>query len=43
VTKKGLRQGDALLCLLFILDLEKVIRETIKGTILNKSTDLSIC
>jgi sorting nexin-29 len=42
-TKKGLRQGDALSCLLFNLALEKVIRETsldIRGTILHKSLQI---
>ena len=40
---KGLRQGDALSCLLFNIALEKVIRESnidTRGTIFNKSVQL---
>jgi sorting nexin-29 len=42
-TQKGLRQGDALSCLLFNIALEKVIRESgidTRGTVFHKSTQL---
>ena len=42
-SNKGLRQGDALECLLFNLVLEKVVRETgiqSNGTIFNRSVQL---
>jgi hypothetical protein len=42
-TQKGLRQGDALSCLIFNIALEKVIRESgidTRGTAFHKSTQL---
>ena len=42
-TRKGLRQGNALVCLLFNLALESAVRESgihIGGTILNRSVPL---
>ncbi|XP_073979057.1 uncharacterized protein [Rhodnius prolixus] len=43
LTRKGVRQGDALACLLFNIALERVMRETeiqIGGTIFNKSVQV---
>jgi sorting nexin-29 len=45
-TKKGLRQGDPLACLLFNLALEKVVRDAgiqTNGTIFYKSVQLLAC
>jgi hypothetical protein len=43
ITRKGLRQRDALLCMLFNTALEKAVRVTrldIRGTILHKSVQI---
>jgi len=45
-TTCGVRQGDALACLLFNIALEKVIRDSgiqNRGTIFFKTTNLSLC
>jgi hypothetical protein len=42
-TRKGLRQGDSVSCILFNFSLVKIMREAvldIKGTILHKSVDI---